>query len=240
MHIISRVALLASLAVFTVASPAVAQTTIGSATNDYNAGPFGRDSKNPPVFGAFAETFVTPLGTPVLTGFSFWLQNYDGGANLQLVGSVFAWGGSATTGVTLFTGTASGSSNSEAFEERMFAVPNLLLSPGTTYAFLLRVGDGSPDASTNFFGTQGTDTYASGSLYYSFQSTASALGQTGAFVQSNANAVLDNNSWGADAAFTARFIAAPTTAVPEPGSVVLVAAGLAGVLMIARRRRVNA
>ena len=217
-----------------IAVPASAQT-FGSAVTDNSVGPFGRDALfDPFVFGAVAQTFVTPAGSPVLQSFTFYLGDFIGGADLRVQASIFAFNTNRLVGPALYTSTVrNGSTDESGFTPFLFSGVNLLLTPATTYAFLLRPTAATPDGSSNLVATSQTNTFTLGSLFTSTATSDAALAANGAFTQSTAN------TFGADAALTATFGPATTT-VPEPSTVLLVATGLGVVGMLARRKAKNA
>jgi hypothetical protein len=216
----------ASVALAMIATPSAAQT-FGSNFPDNGIGPFGRDAFYSIVTGAVAESFVTPLGSPELQSFTFYLGDFFDGTDLLIEANVFAFSGDHIIGPALYTSTVrSGSSNQADFDPFDFSNVNLVLTPGTTYALLLRTTVSSPDGSTNLVGTTTNDTFSLGQLYTSTGSTDADLSANGAFVAS------DPTTFGSDAALQVTF-----TATPEPASLVLMTSGLFGVGIMARRRR---
>ena len=108
-----------------------------------------------------------------------------------------------------------GSANFADFDAYTFA-PNVVLTPGATTFALVLEAVGGPANAQDVIATTGGDFYDGGQLY--------ALDDSGAFVQ----------DLGTDATFTASVVA-----TPEPGSVALVTWGLAGGMLLVRRRRVR-
>jgi hypothetical protein len=235
-----RISLTSSLKAAVVAlamavAPASAQT-IGSGTPTSGIDPFGFDTFYPSTFGTVGQTFIAQSATPLLTSFRFYLTESFGGADLKFVGSVYEFSADHIVGPVLYTSTVrSGSSNTLGYDsdQSFFSGLSVLLTGGHTYAFLLQTASSSPDGSSNIVGTTTANTITTGSLIASAGYTESDLQQSGAF------GALPAGTYGADAALIATFSANVST-VPEPNSIVLLAAGLAGVVVITRRRRRHA
>src|SRR5438270_811984 len=168
---------IAALAAIVSAAPAAAQT-FGSDTPTNGAGPFGRDATFGDVIGAAAETFVTPAGSPFLQSFSFYTQDFIGGGDLRLQANVFLFAMDHIVGPALYTSTErSGSANETGgYDPLTFSGVNLLLTPGTMYALVLRVAASSPDGSTNSVGTTIADTFTLGRFFLSTGSSDAQLG----------------------------------------------------------------
>jgi hypothetical protein len=220
------VALRAAALSMMLAMPASAQS-FGSSTTD-NAVGFGRD---PGVaFGAVAQTFTTPVSSPVLQSFTFFLGDYLGGADLRFRADVFAFSGDRIVGPSLYASSVRhGSDNQSGYSPYLFADVNVLLTGGSTYVLLLRPTDLSPDGSSNFVATSQSNSFTLGSLFYASATSDAALALAGAFTQST------DADYGVDAAVIATFGPVVTT-VPEPSTVALLASGLAVIGMLARRR----
>lgn len=216
-----------ALATALVAAPAAAQT-FGSTVTNNGAGPFGRDATDPNLIGAFAQTFVAPVGSPLLRSFTFVLGDFIGGTDFKVQANVFVFSSNRIVGPALLSGndTYVGSTNSASFDARTSPMLNLLLTPGTTYALVLRTAGTSVEGATNFLGTSVTESFSLGSLFTSTRSAIADLSTAGAFMAST----------DADASVSMTFAPANVSTVPEPSSVALIAVGFAGVLLFARRR----
>jgi hypothetical protein len=181
--------------------------------------------------GNVAQTFVTPVGATTLTELQFWARN--DASDFQLLGfhaHVFEWNDATlmtapaplwSSGLRLGTASAT----PQAFT---FSVPALVLTPGQRYAAVLSpLETALPPTGVTYQGivfaalgnTPGSpiDTYAGGAGY---------LLQTG---RGAALSSLSTLRWNAstDYAFTATFAQAGPAVVPEPGTVALLASGLA-------------
>ncbi len=186
------------------------------------AGPFG-----PAPDGAerFAQTFTRPAaGFDFLRGFTFYLGDFgpDGsGANLRFRAGIFTVDGN-TLGQQLFLSEERiGSAAYPSFDTYTFTTPGLRLDPTVTRFAILLQATGMQNAGTN-----------------AIAGSAASYGG-GAFYLVDENDYLIPLSQVPEMAFSATFDVAPTATVPEPGSVVLLAAGLAGVGVLGRRRRVG-
>ncbi|MBC8086920.1 MAG: PEP-CTERM sorting domain-containing protein [Phycisphaerae bacterium] len=229
MRITLRVSIIASALVVATSLPLTAQT-FGSATPDNAAAPFGRDALLPGVIGTVAQTFSTPSGSPRLQSFTIQLSDFFGGAGLLFHASIFQFNIDRVVGPSLYTSAINtGSSNIFGYDALTFAGVNLLLTPGNTYALLLRTDTGSPDGATNFVGTTVGNSFSLGGLFISAGSTDIEVGTAGAFTASDAT------TYGQDAAFTMDFGPAPITSVPEPASLAFVAMGLVAIGAFRRR-----
>jgi PEP-CTERM motif len=221
------------------AVPAAAQITVGTASPDLAIGPLGVDSQNAGFIPtAIAETFFAPPGESYLQSFSFFLSSFANGGALQLSASIYAFSADHLIGSALFTSPfVSGSDNEAGFDTRTIggdptAPLNILLSPGATYALVLSAFDGNattPDPSTVLVGATFDDTYAGGAMFLSLAPDNASLFGDGAF--------LSDPSFGSDMAFSASFTSTALVATPEPATLMLMATGLAGVGLFAKRRR---
>src|SRR3982751_1977382 len=111
-----RISLSASLGVaglgIAMSAPPVAAQTFGSANPDNTVGPFGLDATTTGTVGTVAQSFVTPVGSPVLQSFTFYLGDFFNGADLRVQASVFQLAVDRVVNSALFTSTVrAGSSN---------------------------------------------------------------------------------------------------------------------------------
>lgn len=222
-----------------LAAPAAAQVTVGTGAPDLGIGPLGVDSQNAGFIPtAIAQTFFAPPGASYLQGFTFFLSSFANGGALKLNASIYAFSADHLIGAALFTSPfVNGSDNEAGFDSRTVggdpAAPlNILLSPGAVYALVLSAFDGNaatPDPSTVLVGATADDTYAGGSLFVSLGSDKTSLFGDGAFIS--------DASFGSDVAFSATFTSAALVSTPEPATWMLMATGLMGVGVFAKRRR---
>lgn len=218
-------------AAFVAAATPLAAQTFGYSVPDNGIAPFGMDSFNMPTFNAIAQSFQTPVGSPLLESFSFFLSDNFQGADLQVQAGVYEFTGSSLGAALYTSGVVAGSGNSADYDPITVSGVHILLTPGTLYALVLRTAASSPDGHTDIVGTTQAETFSLGQLFVSEGSTDAELRTAGAFTMSNAQ------SYGTDVAIQATFGPAGVTATPEPATFALFATGLAGVGMVARRRR---
>lgn len=206
-------------------TPLAAQGTTATLTlpvdpNGGYVGPFGPSTVGQ---NRFVQTFQRPgAGFDLLQQFTVFLGDLNPdatGSALRFQAGVFAVTSQNTLGSQLFlSGMQSGSANYTGFDAYTFNTGALLLDPGvTTFAILLQATSTTGNASNVVAAS--TTSYGGGQLF--------SVTATGAFVPLNGVS---------ESAFSAVFAAAPST-VPEPGTILLVAGGLAGVATLARRRQ---
>jgi hypothetical protein len=191
------------------ARPGVAQTTVSTEPGDATTTIAVSSS-------TFGQTFIAPNATDVFLQ-SIRLAGATGAPG-PFTAHLFEFDPATirVVGAPLFSAGGVGQPAGLPFPFPTFT-PNVLLDPARTYLFLLETG--SPFNFTQF----GTVPYAAGAAVQAFgPDVPSAI-------------FLDI---GGDIAFTARFGAAPT-AIPEPVTAAMLAAGLVGVGAAARRRRVG-
>lgn len=212
----------ATLAAVLSASPVAAQVTLSSAqTTSVEFGAFTG------AFSALAQRFTAPADNTLLQSYQFYLSYSFGGSGLQFRSGVAEFSG-GTFGPVLFSRSHSGSDNITEFDTYAVNSVNLRLSAGTTYAFVFwGLGARNDDGLSNLLGAS-SESFGSGGLFAS--NTGDSNGSpSGPFF------ALDDQLAPASLALSATFGSA--TVVPEPNSLVLVAIGCAGLLIIARRRR---
>lgn len=189
-------------------------------------------TNNAPLYGFGADPFVPTIGQTFiaannfLTSFSFFLSadaNTTAADQLPFTAYIAAWDGTSAVGPLLFTGALW--LGPTGVGQRYQANSNgIALTPGASYiAFLSVSGLGAPlDANAAL--ELSDSNAAGGELVFAMNGDdLSALTQGGAW-----------SSAGVQAQFEAHFSA---TTVPEPGSMGLLAVGLAMVCIGARRKR---
>jgi PEP-CTERM motif len=200
------------------------------------SGPFGKSSAAYPASLAVGQTFTVPIGYSFLQSFSFWLADDAGltinGAALQFRGYVAEWDGAKAGNVLFTSGVMYGQQCASVQQACSFQSPNVTVAGGQQYvAFLSAVG---------LFGDI-AETEASLAINTVFDPAFAYAG--GAFVSTNTGASLSDLSstdWEntGTSEYQSQFSATFTTnVVPEPSSLLLMAVGAAGLLVVARRRR---
>lgn len=223
--------LTAAIATSAISTPLAAQVTVSTGTPTDYIGPLGIDSQLGPIPTAIAQTIVAPAGASYLQSFTFYFTNFINGGSLNLDASVYAFDGTQLTGPALFASALFLGTNSLSDVPVTFGSAtnplNLFLGPSTTYALVLSTIGGAsqtPDGSSVLVGASSTDAYAGGALFYSTDPSAPLT--------------FSEAGYPPDAAFSATFTSAPVVSTPEPGSLMLVATGVAGVAgMVVRRRK---
>lgn len=221
------------------AAPVAAQVTVSTGSPDLGIGPLGVDAANAGFIPtAIAETFFAPPDGAYLQSFTFFLSSFANGGALKLSASLYAFSADHLIGSALFTSPfVNGSDNEAGFDSRTVggdptAPLNIFLAPNTTYAMVLSAFDGNaatPDGSTVLVGVTSADTFSGGSLFLSLAPDNASLFGDGAFIS--------DASFGSDVAFSASLTATRLVATPEPATLMLMATGLAGVGLFAKRRR---
>jgi PEP-CTERM motif len=218
--------------------PAQATTTTYDTT--YAWGGSGLSAFGNPNTATMGQTFVAP-SADILQGFTFYLS---GAADLQFQAQVYAWSGSLTggngrqgaVGSPLYTSTPIPfGSTAGAFVPVNITTGGTTLTAGADYVALLTI---SGPNSSNYGSSTGTDVFG----YLPF-SHVPGNGGGGLNYYNNASDYPDINAgfWDdfldyGDAAWTAIFTS-PTVPVPEPATLTIVGAGLAGLGMVRRRRK---
>jgi hypothetical protein len=190
----------------------------------------GVNSLDPTTFTTLAQTFVAPTGFLYLQNFSLFLTESFGGPDTRFRAYVYQWNADNSLGTQLWaSNTFAGSGNIFGFDTYSFTTLNLQLTQLGTYAFVLSASEPFgliPDGSTTFVGTTFDDEYAGGRLWGATNGADfAALGTAGTL-----QPVLGSEDISFDANFT-------NNTVPEPASIALLGTGLAGVALVARRRR---
>lgn len=204
--------------------PRVAVTTLALLTSLTAASARAQDYAGPFATAAaggtarFAQTFtVANTSVRSLNLFNFALGDFNAdasGAGLLFRTSVYTVVGSRLGTQLYQSDVRTGSANYTGFDRYLFT-PNVLLTPGVTTFAMVMEAVGGPATAQDVIATSGTGQfYTAGQLF-----TVDATG----------GLAMD---LGTDAMFTVA-----VTATPEPGSVALLAGGLAGIAMLVRRRR---
>jgi hypothetical protein len=157
---------------------------------------------------------------------TFEITNVSGGS-IPFQAYVYAWDGAEITGAALYSSAVLSVPSQAGFQPVSVSTAGALpLTPGNTYiAFFSTIGDGGSGVGGNWGKIQtppGDSAYSNGTFEHSPTTTFAGLTQP--------NWLADFNT---DLAFELDF-SSPVATAPEPSSVLLVAAGIAGLL--ARRK----
>ena len=188
-------------------------------------------------YATYAQTFKATAAAPSLQSFTIFLgDDFGQGASLFYRAHIFEFNLTSfrLVGASLFSSALqNGSTNVMSFDSYVFNIAGgVTLNTASTYAIVVSaLGTsvstfaGLVDGASNAIGASSSNAYADGSAYRSpATGTLADLGLANAFQAADHP----------DLAFSATFRAAT---VPEPGSVLLLAAGLGVVALVARRRR---
>ena len=223
--VLPLVALVALVALVTAPLASATAQDVNTAAS-WNGADYAR-SWGRPNSSAYGQTFTAPT-TELLTSFSFWLSNGPSNYPIANPGDltfktyVMAWDGTKATGPALYTSSDHSANASTSFQRYDFATGGVPLVGGQQYvAFLFADFPGAN--ATNDLGYAG-NAYSAGDFFYLNAGSNFSAVTTSAWTD-----------YGGDLAFAAAF--APSVTTPEPSTTALVAAGVAGLAGVVRRRR---
>lgn len=194
-------------------------TPMWNATNAVS--PFGEQNT-----ATYGQTITAPAGAPILTSFSFFLDDYMNPDTADFQAYVFAWDGQKATGPALFQSSPISTTNNngnDGFEEIAISTGTIALTAGQEYVLAFNASNQfDSEIGTARWGTinnhaSGPDTYAGGTFVF--------LNNGSDFSQLNSTPWSERDG---DLAFKATF-------VPEPSSIMLLCLGGLGVVF--RRKR---